>query len=103
MTKIPIRKVNTYQSDNGNKIEELITEFEIEGEIEEEMQEIANKKVIYFGCVVVATPIGTEEIKFPIEADSLKEAFENIDSELNKLKNELENQIIEPTGGDLIV
>jgi len=47
----------------------------------------------FFGVAKVVMPIGGEEMRFPIPAASLEEAFDNYDFELKKFSEEFEKQM----------
>ena len=73
---VPIRKINIYQSDDGKKIEEyaFMHKFSIETD---EILDDKGHKTYYLGIAVASTPMGPSELKFPIEAESQEEAFQN--------------------------
>ena len=100
---IPIRKVNVYQSEDGRKIEEHKTKFSLIEEIDLDKNEIDInvKDVIYIGVATIPTNMGSQEIKFPVEADSLKEAFEKFELSLQKVFEESESQIVRASQSDL--
>ena len=102
---IPIRKVNVYQSEDGRKIEEHKTKLSVIEEIDIDKNEIDInvKDIIYIGVATIPTymSMNTQEIKFPVEADSLKEAFEKFELSLQKVFEESESQIIHASQSDL--
>jgi len=103
---IPIRKVEIFQAEDGRKIEQHTTKFMSKTEIEENINEneINQNNIIYFGVAHLETPMGPQEIRFPIEAKNLKEAFYNFVENLNLMVKELEkvgNQISTASQQDL--
>jgi hypothetical protein len=47
----------------------------------------------YFGVAKVMLPVGSEEIRFPIPASSLDEAFDKYDSELQRFSEDFQKQM----------
>ena len=104
--EIPIRKVEIFQAEDGRKIEQHTTKFVLKTETEEDIDksEINQDDIVYFGVAHLETPIGPQEIKFPIEAKNLKEAFINFVENLQEMVKELEkahNQISPASQHDL--
>ena len=96
-----IFKINTYQSDEGMKIEEhQATDLPpikyCEGDRPTDND-------IYLGVVGIETPIGIQEMKFPIDALNLQEAFKNFEDSCDEFIKNAENRIIKPTDHDDII
>jgi hypothetical protein len=49
--------------------------------------------VQYFGVAKVMLPVGSEEIRLPIPASSLDEAFDKYDSELQRFSEDFQKQM----------
>lgn len=47
----------------------------------------------YFGVAKVMLPVGSEEIRFPIPASSLDQAFDMYDSELQRFSDDFQKQV----------
>ena len=47
----------------------------------------------YFGVAKVMLPVGSEEIRFPIPATSLDQAFDMYDSELQRFSDDFQKQV----------
>jgi len=90
--KIPIRKIEIFQAEDGRKIEQHTTQFAMKIEVDKipENNDIDLSDKVYFGVANLDTPMGPQEIKFPIEAKNLKEAFSNFIDNLNLMVKELE-------------
>jgi len=97
--KIPMRQIFTYQSDDGRKVEELRIVGELNEEIEiDDSFEIPES--IFYGMETLNTHMGPQEIKFPIIAKTLEEAFNEHQKCIEKIIEEMENansQIVVPT------
>ncbi len=89
----PVRKVVIYQSEDGVKIEEHKKDFEILRDIDMKREDIDIRKedIIYLGVIVIKSPHGAQEIKFPIEAKNIKEAFNLFPEYLDKVIKEIQN------------
>ena len=108
IVKVPVREIKIYQADDSSKIEEHKIKFIIEQEVDistnEEKEiigkvlEMAEIDIIYIGCFELqqVEEIGTHELKFPIIADSIEEAFQNFAQSLAEFSEENRNQIITP-------
>ena len=48
---------------------------------------------LYFGVAKVMLPVGSEEIRFPIDAVSLDDAFDKYDVELQKFSDDFQKQM----------
>ena len=111
--KIPIREIKVYQSDDGKQVEmhQLTQTFEADIEAtEEEKKELEENLIacIYVGVTEVGIGgdggmMGTQEIKFQINAHSIEEAFQNFEEDLNEFINEQQSKIIEPGNDSLII
>ena len=101
-TIVPIRKIETFQTDSGKKIEvhTKISE-QIEDINPEEKENINNKNIIYLMVLQAQTPIGLQEIRYEILADSIEQAFIKFDEESKNLINNMENTITEASADDL--
>ena len=75
--QIPIREVMIYQSEDGRKIErhKTILEEVIEIDDQNEIPDFNSNEIIYIGVASLPTNMGVQEVKFPIPADSIKDAF----------------------------
>jgi len=97
--KIPMRQMFVYESDDGRKIEELRKVGELKDEVEiDDNYEIPES--IFYGMATLNSPMGPQEIKFPIIAKTLEEAFEDHPKCIDKIMEEIENsnsQIVVPT------
>lgn len=47
----------------------------------------------YFGIAKVMLPVGSEEIRFPIPANSLDQAFDMYDAELQRFSDDFQKQV----------
>ena len=103
--KIPIRKIEIFQAEDGRKVEQHTTQFNMEVEVtNSENNNIDLSDKVYFGVANLETPIGPQEIKFPIKAKNLKDSFINFIDELNLMVKDLEeahNQISTASQHDL--
>lgn len=101
--QIPIRKVNIYQSEDGRKIErhKTILEEIVEIDDQNEIPDFNPNEVIYIGAASLSTDIGIQEIKFPIPANSIKDAFSKFVFCLKEILETTENQIIQASESDL--
>jgi hypothetical protein len=101
MTKIAIREVKTYITDDDKKIEEhkTVSHRDSIPEITEkkyaEIADIVDKDVAYFGYVTVQTPMGVTEERFFIPAKNIDEAYEKFTGEAQVMIKELEEYIKE--------
>lgn len=50
-------------------------------------------ETLYFGVAKVMLPVGSEEIRFPIPANSLDQAFDMYDAELQRFSDDFQKQI----------
>jgi len=110
---IIIRKVETYESDDGRRIEKHIFHRKIL--LSEDAQEEAikvhpddlifreEKKSYFIGIATIPTPIGVHEIKFPIEGGSLYEAYIKFEESFNNFIEETQSDIIQPGDGPIII
>lgn len=48
---------------------------------------------LYFGVAKVMLPVGSEEIRFPISAVSIDDAFDKYDVELQKFSDDFQKQM----------
>ena len=101
---IPIREVKIYQSEDGKRIEEHKTVKQITVEIEDsEVDNIDTSSHVYIGIASINSPMGPQEIKFPIEVDNLEDAFLNFIPTIENLMEEMQSHIIDPTDNELIL
>lgn len=111
--KIPIREIKIYQSDDGKKIEthQLTQTFDADIEItEEEKKEIEENSSTFMYIGIASIEIGgnegimgSQEIKFQINACNIEGAFQNFEESLNEFINEQQSKIIEPGNDGLII
>jgi len=103
-----VSKIRFYQSEDGRKIEEYIYDFSIIEDQDEDGKVISSDlgdllpeqvQVEYIGVAAAQTPIGMQEIKFPIKAETLEEAFAKWNSSIEGFLEEHESQIIQPGQG----
>jgi len=100
---IPIREVKIYQSADGLKIEEHTTTLHRKIEINEsDIDKVNTSHTLYYGSASLDSPMGPQEIKFPIEAKDLKDAFSEFVPTIEKLMEEMQSQIIDPTDNEII-
>jgi hypothetical protein len=100
---IPIRKVTVFQAEDGRKVEEHKKTYEITEEVEGVEGEISEEETVFLGAAHIQTPMGTQEIKFPIEAKSVPEAFEKYMEELEKNMEEAKSTIVRASENDLMM
>ena len=101
---IPIREVKMYQSDDGKRIEEHKTVKFINIEVDDsESESLSDVELVYFGTASISSPMGPQEIKFPIEAETLEDAFYEFMPSIEKIMEDMQTQIIDPTDGELIL
>jgi len=96
--KVPMRQAFIYEADDGRKVEELKKIGELKDEIEIE-DDFEIPESIFYGMATLQTPMGQQEIKFPIMAKTLEEAFDEHPKYVEKMMKEIEgsNNIIAPT------
>jgi len=103
--EFPTAKIRSYQSSDGRKIEEYIFDFSIIEERDEGgnfvSAEVGNLvpgqvQINYIGIAAAQTPIGMQEVKFPIEAETVAEAFAKFTSSIEDFLKEHDSQIIQP-------
>lgn len=106
--EIPVAKIRSYQSNDGRKIEEYIFDFTIIEEKDDDDNILSSEigdllpkqvQVNYIGVAAAQTPVGMQELKFPIEAETLEEAFAKFNSSIEGFLKENESQIIQPGPG----
>tara|TARA_Y100000310_G_C20679887_1_gene815302 strand:- start:1980 stop:2348 length:369 start_codon:yes stop_codon:yes gene_type:complete len=108
--KIPRRKQEIHQSDDGRRIEQWIKDGEIEDTLEDgEELEVAHDGDMFVGVLHLFTAAGPKEIKFEIPAKDVDEAFgnfkecakktmEDLQKQMEQAQQEQANQIIVPGG-----
>ena len=97
--RIPMRQMFIYESDDGRKIEELKKVGELKDEIEIE-DDFKVPESIFYGMAMMNSQMGPQEIKFPIIAKTLEEAFDEYPKCIEKIIEEMESensQIVVPT------
>jgi len=78
---VSLREMKTYQTDDGRKIEVYTKIKEVPAESRPGTPtEFVEQQEIYVGSIRIRLPMGVEEKKFEIEAESLEEAFEKFHS-----------------------
>lgn len=97
--EIPVRQVKVFESEDGRKVEEHTKQFSLT--VETEPEDIDSEDVIYIGVAGVDTPVGAQEIKFPIEAKSLKEAFENFTICIEAIVENAQSSIVAASQSDM--
>lgn len=98
MNLVNYRVKNEYMSEDGRRVEvwSLAGKVKQIEDIEEEVDSLENKELFY-GILVVGTPIGPKEVKFSIaKVSSIEEAFDKYSEcaektieELKKRENEM--------------
>jgi len=77
-----------------HQIKEAKTYVDMRGIMIVALSSIGSEKAEqFFGVAKVVMPIGGEEMRFPISAANLEEAFDNYDSELKKFSEDFEKQM----------
>lgn len=93
--KIPTRRLEIHQTDDGRRIEWWIKDGEIEEQFseDEETPNIETGDNLFVGIIHLFTPAGPKEIKFEIEAETIDEAFRNYKETANKTIEDLHKQM----------
>jgi len=101
--QIPIREVMIYQSEDGRKIErhKTILEEVIEIDDQNEIPDFNSNEIIYIGVASLPTNMGVQEVKFPIPADSIKDAFSKFVLYLKEVLEAANSQIVQASESDL--
>jgi len=100
-TKVPLRKMEIWQTDDGRRIEAFnktgsVTYIHREDVGDQEKAPSFNAPdVLYVGVAQIGTPQGMKEIKFEISATSVEEAFDNYHENAMIAVEELKKQILE--------
>jgi hypothetical protein len=53
----------------------------------------SSRSTQYFGVAKIMLPVGSEDVRFPIPASSLQNAFELYDEHLKKFSDEFQEQV----------
>jgi hypothetical protein len=102
--KIPIRKLNSYLSDDGCRIEEWTKILDITEKVEEkDIQEYEKSEVVYVGVVHIFVPnSGPKEIKFQMPVKNVKEGFERYKEFAQLAMKEIEARIMEQNKNKIV-
>jgi len=97
--EVPIRKLNSYLSDDGRRIEEWTKVSVVKEQVEEKdaaNMDFAKDEVVYVGVVHIFVPNGgPKEIKFQMPVKTVQEGFEKYVEFANLAMKEIEAKINE--------
>ena len=108
--EVPIRKLSSYQSDDGRKIEEWTKTGIVKDQVEDKVDFEENKEeIVYVGVLHIFTPQGPKEIKFQMPVKTIQEGFERyvefgslamkeIEAKINERNKK---KIVTPTVGEV--
>lgn len=80
--KVPLRQVESYQTDDGRKVEIYTKIDEVDFKTAEQDNtndketNFNQKEKVYVGMATIGLPMGSHEIRFEMQVDSVKEAFD---------------------------